>query len=63
MMTTDKPAKDPAATNTVLEEDEDDFCAVGLAGGDSLASFVDADLGEDSEGVSTESRDFSKSSA
>ena len=63
MMTTDKPANDPATTNMVLEEDEDDFCAVGLARGDSLVTIVDADLGEDSEVLSTESRDFSKSSA
>ena len=62
MMTTAIPAKDPAATNMLFTEDEDDFCAGGLAGEESLLLPVDEDLGEDLGALSSESRDFSKSS-
>ena len=62
MITTAIPAKDPAATNMVLIEDEDDFCAGGLAGEEALVLPVDEGLGEDLDAVSTESRDFNKSS-
>ena len=62
MMTTAIPAKDPAATNMVLMEDEDDFCVGGLAGGKSLLLSVDEDLWGDLGALSSESRDFSKSS-
>ena len=62
MMTTAIPAKDPAAINIVLTEEDDDFCGGGLTAEEDLELPVDEGLGEELEAVSTESRDLSKSS-